>query len=73
MLFRSQYNAEPQPSFLSDYQLSRNDIYLQASYEWFHNFYVKAGTTYIYEKITTGAGKKKYETLFNIGCSFGLP
>ena len=68
-----QYNAEPQPSFLSDYQLSRNDIYLQASYEWFHNFYVKAGTTYIYEKITTGAGKKKYETLFNIGCSFGLP
>jgi hypothetical protein len=67
-----QYNAEPQPKFLSDYQQTRNDFFFQASYEWMNNLYLRTSFEYIDDKNTTGSGTKKQESIFQIGFSYGL-
>jgi hypothetical protein len=67
-----QYNAEPQPIFLSDYKQTRNDFFFQTSYEWFNNCYLKASFEYIDDKNTKGRGIKKQESIFQIGFSYGL-
>ncbi len=67
-----QYNAEPQPKFLSDYRQTRNDFFFQTSYEWFNNCYLRASFEYIDDKNTTGRGTKKQESIFQIGFSYGL-
>jgi hypothetical protein len=67
-----QYNAEPQPKFLSDYRQTRNDFFFQTSYEWFNNCYLRASFEYIDDKNTKGRGIKKQESIFQIGFSYGL-
>ena len=67
-----QYNAEPQPKFLSDYRQTRNDFFFQTSYEWFNNCYLRASFEYIDDKNTTGRGTKKQESIFQLGFSYGL-
>jgi hypothetical protein len=67
-----QYNAEPQPKFLSDYKQTRNDFFFQTSYEWFNNCYLRASFEYIEDKNTKGRGIKKQESIFQIGFSYGL-
>ena len=67
-----QYNAEPQPKFLSDYRQTRNDFFFQTSYEWFNNCYLRASFEYLDVKNTTGRGTKKQESIFQIGFSYGL-
>ena len=67
-----QYNAEPQPKFLSDYQQTRNDFFFQTSYEWFNNCYLRASFEYIDDKNLTGKGSRRKESIFQIGFSYGL-
>ncbi len=67
-----QYNAEPQPKFLSDYQQTRNDFFFQASYEWMNNLYLRTSFEYIDDKNTTGKGKRKQESIIQLGFSYGL-
>jgi hypothetical protein len=67
-----QYNAEPQPKFLSDYQQIRNDFFFQASYEWMNNLYLRTSFEYIDDKNTKGRGIRNKESIFQIGFSYGL-
>ena len=67
-----QYNAEPQPKFLSDYQQTRNDFFFQASYEWINNLYIKTSFEYIDDKNTKGRGVRKKESILQFGFSYGL-
>ena len=67
-----QYNAEPQPKFLSDYQQTRNDFFFQTSYEWINNCYLRASFEYIDDKNATGKGSRRKESIFQIGFSYGL-
>lgn len=67
-----QYNAEPQPKFLSDYRQTRNDFFLQASYEWLNNCYLRASFEYIDDKNTAGKASRKQESIFQLGFSYGL-
>lgn len=67
-----QYNAEPQPKFLSEYQQTRTDFFFQASYEWLNNFYLRASLEYIDDKKTVGKEIKNKEILFQFGLSYGL-
>ena len=67
-----QYNAEPQPKFLSDYRQTRNDFFFQTSYEWFNNCYLRASFEYIDDKNATENGSRRKESIFQIGFSYGL-
>ena len=67
-----QYNAEPQPRFLSNYQQTRNDFFFQTSYEWINNCYLRASFEYIDDKNATGKGSRRKESIFQIGFSYGL-
>lgn len=67
-----QYNAEPQPKFLSNYSQTRNDFFFQASYEWINNCYLRTSIEYIDDKNTTGKGSRKKDSIFQIGFSYGL-
>lgn len=67
-----QYNAEPQPKFLSDYRQTRNDFFLQASYEWLNNCFLRASFEYIDDKNTAGKATRKQESIFQLGFSYGL-
>jgi len=67
-----QYTSEPQPKFLFDFQKSRTDFLLQATYEWFHNLYFQSSFQWLHERIATDNNKKNNETLFSLGFSFGL-
>lgn len=64
-----QYNAEPQPKFLSDYKQTRNDVFFQASYEWLNNLYLKASYEYI---DTKNKGARFNESILQMGFSYGL-
>jgi hypothetical protein len=64
-----QYNAEPQPSFLSDYKQTRNDLFFQASYEWLNNLYIRASYEYI---DTKNSDSRKNESILQLGFSYGL-
>jgi hypothetical protein len=67
-----QYNAEPQPKFLSDYKQTRNDFFLQANYEWMNNLYLRTSFEYIDDNNTKGKGIRSKESIFQIGFSYGL-
>jgi hypothetical protein len=67
-----QYNAEPQPKFLSDYRQTRNDFFFQTSYEWINNCYLRTSFEYLDDKNTTGRGSRRKESIFQIGFSYGL-
>lgn len=67
-----QYNAEPQPRFLSDYRQTRNDFFFQASYEWLNNLYLRASYEYIDNNKTKGRGIRSKESIIQIGFSYGL-
>jgi hypothetical protein len=67
-----QYNAEPQPKFLSDYEQTRTDFFFQASYEWMNNLYLRTSFEFIDDKNTRGRGTKKQVSIFQIGFSYGL-
>lgn len=66
-----QYLAEPQPAFLFDLQNKRKDIYLQATYEWIHNLYVRSSAQWLSE--TNANGLTINSTMYSLGISFGLP
>ena len=67
-----QYNAEPQPKFLSNYSQTRNDFFFQASYEWINNCYLRTSFEYIDDKNATEKGSRRKESIFQIGFSYGL-
>ena len=66
-----QYLAEPQPAFLFDLQNKRKDIYLQATYEWIHNLYVRSSAQWLSE--SNSGDLKINRTMYSLGISFGLP
>lgn len=65
-----QYNAEPQPRFLSDFQKTRTDYFFQVSYEWINNLYFTG--SYQFLKQTLANGAKANNTTIQIGMSYGL-
>ncbi len=65
-----QYTAEPQPAFLFDNQKTRKDFYLQATYEWIHNLYLRTSAQWINESYKNGL--KINNTSYSLGISFGL-
>lgn len=66
-----QYTAEPQPSFLFDYQRTKKNALFQANYEWINNVYIKAYIQWMNESYNNGL-KINY-TNYSVGMSFGLP
>jgi len=66
-----QYLAEPQPAFLFDLQNKRKDLYVQATYEWIHNLYVRSSAQWLSE--TNASDLKINSTMYSLGISFGLP
>ncbi len=66
-----QYLAEPQPSFLNNYQKNRKDLFLQANFEWIHNVYLRTSAQWMKEDYTNGL--KTNNTSYAVGISFGLP
>lgn len=65
-----QYQAEPQPEFLFDYQKSRTDIIFNAQYEWINNLYFFAGYHYKTNKPVNAVMQSN--RLLTIGMSYGL-
>jgi hypothetical protein len=65
-----QYQAEPQPAFLFDYQKSRTDIFFNAQYEWINNLYFFAG--YQHKTNKPANAMLQSNRLVNIGVSWGL-
>lgn len=57
-----QYNQQPQPDFLFDFQTTQKDIFLQAKYEWLHRFCFNV----TYNRYFKSA------TFSSIGFTFGL-
>jgi hypothetical protein len=66
-----QYNAEPQPNFLFEFQKNKFELLLKADYEVINNLYLFSSTQFIhsvsYNKKTTD------EPIFQLGFSYGLP
>ena len=65
-----QYQAEPQPEFLFDYQKSRTDIIFNAQYEWINNLYFFAG--YHHKTNKPVNAMMQSNRLVTIGMSWGL-
>jgi hypothetical protein len=68
---KQQYEAEPQPNFLFDFQKTRFDILVKASYEYYNNLYIFSSLQFTHsisynKKITQ-------EPLFQLGFSYGHP
>ena len=68
---KQQYEAEPQPKFLFEFQKNRFDMLLKANYEYYNNLYLFSSFQFIhsatYDKKTTD------EPIFQFGFSYGLP
>jgi hypothetical protein len=65
-----QYNAEPQPSFLFDYQFKRNDLFFQVSYELINNFHVTGSYQQINQAPKSSGAYK--QTTIQLGITYGL-
>jgi hypothetical protein len=65
-----QYEAEPQPGFLFDYQKKRTDLFLQVGYEFMNNFYLTGSYQYIKQTLVNGTNSKG--STVQVGLSFGL-
>ncbi len=66
-----QYNAQPQPIFLFDYQKTKTDLFLQARYEWINNIYFVSSYTMIKNKLTNNRFIK--DNIFQLSINVGLP
>lgn len=67
---RDQYFAEPQPAFLSGLIKKRNDVLIQANYEWINNLYVNASLQLMRQ---APVGKPiSTEQILQVGISYGL-
>ena len=66
-----QYTAEPQPVFLFDYQKNIKDFYIQATYEWMHNVYLRTSAQWKKQEFANGLTINN--TSYSLGVSFGLP
>jgi hypothetical protein len=66
-----QYNAQPQPNFLFDYQKKRSDIFLQARYEWINNIYFVSSYTITKNKLPNNRIIK--DNTFQLSINVGLP
>ncbi len=65
-----QYEAEPQPPFLFDFQKKRTDLFMQVGYEWLNNLYFNANYQWLNEERQNGL--KLSGSRFSIGVSYGL-
>lgn len=65
-----QYEAEPQPPFLFDFQKKRTDLFMQVGYEWLNNLYFNANYQWLNEERQNG--QKLSGSRFSIGVSYGL-
>ncbi len=65
-----QYEAEPQPPFLFDFQKNRTDMSFNVQYEWLNNLYL-FGRLLSTKQSPVNAISTKYRQL-NIGMSYGL-
>jgi hypothetical protein len=65
-----QYLAQPQPSFLFDYQKKRTDLFVQLSYELINNFYLTGSYQNLNQ--TLASGEKSKNSTTQIGISYGL-
>jgi hypothetical protein len=61
-----QYTAEPQPAFLSDYQKTRKDVFVEAKYEWINNLYLHASAQWMHQN-----NGLPNSTIYQFGISFG--
>ena len=66
-----QYNAQPQPIFLFDYQKTRSDLFLQAKYEWINNIYFVS--SYIITKNKLSDNRIIKDNTFQLSINVGLP
>lgn len=65
-----QYEAEPQPPFLFDFQKKRTDLFVQVGYEFMNNLYING--SYQLLKQTLANGFTSSGSLHQIGISYGL-
>jgi hypothetical protein len=65
-----QYEAEPQPKFLFDFQKKRTDLFVQVGYEFINNFYLTGSYQWI--KQTLANGTSTNGSTIQIGLSYGL-
>lgn len=65
-----QYNVQPQPPFLFDFQHKRSDLFLQASYEFVNNFHFFGNFQRL--KRTLANGTASTDNMMQLGFSFGL-
>ena len=65
-----QYNVQPQPPFLFDFQHKRSDLFLQASYEFVNNFHFFGNFQRL--KRTLANGTATTDNMMQLGFSFGL-
>lgn len=65
-----QYEAEPQPPFLFNFQKKRSDFFFQASYEFMNNFYLSGSYELIKQELASGF--KNNISSLQLGLSYGL-
>lgn len=65
-----QYNVQPQPPFLFDFQHKRSDLFLQASYEFVNNFHFFGNFQRL--KRTLANGTATTDNMMQLGFQFGL-
>ena len=68
---KQQYEAEPQPRFLFDFQKNKFDMLLKANYEYYNNLYLFSSFQFIHT--VTYDKKTMDEPIFQLGFSYGLP
>jgi len=66
-----QYNAQPQPIFLFDYQKTKSDLFLQARYEWINNIYFASSYTITKDILSNNRIIK--DNTFQLSINIGLP
>jgi hypothetical protein len=66
-----QYNEQPQPNFLFDYQKTKSDLFLQARYEWINNIYFVSSYTITKNKLSNNIIIK--DNTFQLSINIGLP
>ena len=66
-----QYNAQPQPNFLFDYQKTKSDLFLQAKYELINNIYFVSSYTITKNRLSNNRILK--DNTFQLSINVGLP
>ena len=65
-----QYEAQPQPDFLFDFQRNRKDLIINAQYEWLNNFYLFG--RFMKTHIDPVGSAAVVNQQFTLGMSYGL-